>query len=89
MTSIFRDISIHNKGGTFPTKNGTYIITISDDDTGAVIPPIFGGVDLSSPNISERIIDEDEAIDLLSLAVSYLYDFKYDGLVSNEPDDKY
>lgn len=47
MISIFRDVSTHN-------KNGTYIVTISDNE-GEVVPPIFGGVDLSYPGISERL----------------------------------
>ncbi len=48
MISIFRDVSNH------PKKNGSYIITISETE-GEVVPPLFGGCDLSSAGISERM----------------------------------
>lgn len=66
MISVFRDISRH------PIKNGTYIVTISDVE-GEVVPPIFGGVDLSSIGISERL-DQNDAVNLIREAARTLID---------------
>jgi hypothetical protein len=60
MISVFRDIK----------KNGTYIITISDVE-GEIVPPIFGWVDLSHPNVSERL-DLNDAVNLIKEAAETL-----------------